>query len=192
MMAGAARFQRENILAAVAAAYVRGMRYDDIRAGLLSFFPSPSTTPGRLNLVRLRGGGRVLVDYAHNAAAIAGLFAFVERLPATRRFCVLTVPGDRRDEDIREAGRLSARFNRVIIKEDANRRGRAPGEIANLLMQGLRAGGIDPSNVDVADNEIEGIHRGLDLVSDGDLLVIHANKVPQTLAVVRERAAQPA
>jgi cyanophycin synthetase len=189
MMGGAARFQRENILAAVAAAYVQGMRYDDIRAGLLSFFPSPTTTPGRLNLIRIRGGGRVLVDYAHNAAAIKGLLALVERLPASRRFCVLTVPGDRRDEDIREAGRLCARFDRVIIKEDANRRGRAPGAIAALLMQGLRAGGLDPSRVDIADNEIEGIHRGLDLVGDDDLLVVHANKVPQTLAIVRERAA---
>jgi cyanophycin synthetase len=99
------------------------------------------------------------------------------------------VPGDRRDEDIREAGRLCARFDRVIIKEDANRRGRAPGAIAALLMQGLRAGGLDPSRVDIADNEIEGIHRGLDLVGDDDLLVVHANKVPQTLAIVRERAA---
>ncbi|HET8770394.1 MAG TPA: cyanophycin synthetase, partial [Gemmatimonadaceae bacterium] len=45
MLGGAARFQRENVLAAIVAAYVRGMRYDDIRAGLLSFFPSPSLTP---------------------------------------------------------------------------------------------------------------------------------------------------
>jgi cyanophycin synthetase len=45
MLGGAARFQRENVLAAIATAYVQGMRYDDIRAGLLSFFPSPSLTP---------------------------------------------------------------------------------------------------------------------------------------------------
>jgi UDP-N-acetylmuramyl tripeptide synthase len=30
---GAARFQRVNVLAAIATAYVQGMRYDDIRAG---------------------------------------------------------------------------------------------------------------------------------------------------------------
>jgi cyanophycin synthetase len=45
MMSGAARFQSGNILAAIATAYVQGVRYDDIRAGLLSFFPSPSMTP---------------------------------------------------------------------------------------------------------------------------------------------------
>ena len=53
MMGGAARFQRGNVLAAIATAYVQGMRYDDIRAGLLSFFPSPALTPGRLNLMRV-------------------------------------------------------------------------------------------------------------------------------------------
>jgi cyanophycin synthetase len=84
MIGGAAKFQRENILAAILAAYVQGMRYDDIRAGLLSFFPSPSLTPGRLNLIRV-GAGRVLVDYAHNPAAIAGLLEFVAGLDANRR-----------------------------------------------------------------------------------------------------------
>jgi cyanophycin synthetase len=189
-LGGAARFQRENVLAAVAAAYVLGMRYDDIRAGLLSFFPSPSTTPGRMNLIRVRGGGRVLVDYAHNAAAISGLVDFVFRTPAARRYCVLTVPGDRRDEDIREAGRLCARFDRVIIKEDIDPRGRQRGEIAGLLREGLIEAGMDPANIDVRYQEDEAILQGLELLGEDDLLVIHADKVAATLAVVRQRAVQ--
>jgi cyanophycin synthetase len=191
-LGGAARFQRENVLAAIAAAYVRGMRYDDIRAGLLSFFPSPATTPGRMNMIRVPGGGRVLVDYAHNAAAIAGLVDFVFRTPAARRFCVLTVPGDRRDDDIRLAGRLCSRFDRLIIKEDIDRRGRARGEIAELLRQGAVAAGLDPSEVEVLYEENEAINRGLDLLGEEDLLVIHADKVPGTLAAVRRRTSQPA
>ncbi len=94
MVGGAARFQQENILAAIATAYVQGMRYDDIRAGLLSFFPSPSLTPGRLNLLRVQNG-RVLVDYAHNPAAIRGLVDFVQSMDANRRIGVVAAPGDR-------------------------------------------------------------------------------------------------
>src|SRR5688572_21105981 len=105
MMGGAARFQRGNILAAIGTAYVQGIRYDDIRAGLLSFFPSPALTPGRLNFMRV-GRGRLLVDYAHNAAAVAGLMELVNALDARKRVGVITSPGDRRDEDIRELGRL--------------------------------------------------------------------------------------
>jgi cyanophycin synthetase len=191
-LGGAARFQRQNVLAAIAATYVQGMRYDDIRAGLLSFFPSPSTTPGRLNLIRVRGGGRVLVDYAHNVAAISGLTELVFRIPAAHRYCVLTVPGDRRDEDIRGAGRLCARFDKVIIKEDIDRRGRGRGEIAQLLTEGLIDAGLDRSRIEVWLEEHEAINRGLDLLGEDDLLVIHADKVPATLAAVRSRAVQGA
>jgi cyanophycin synthetase len=102
-LGGAARFQYGNILAAVAAAYVQGMRYEDIRSGLLSFFPSPALMPGRLNLLRV-GPGQVLVDYAHNPAAVDGLIDLVRRMPARRRIGVITAPGDRRDEDLREVG----------------------------------------------------------------------------------------
>ncbi len=137
MMGGAARFQQQNILAAIATAYVRGVRYDTIRAGLLSFFPSPSMTPGRLNLLRL-GEGRLLVDYAHNAAAVEGLMEMARNLPARRRIGVLGAPGDRRDEDIRDVGRLSAGLDRIIVKEDHDRRGRPEGETPRLIVEGLR------------------------------------------------------
>jgi cyanophycin synthetase len=188
-LGGAARFQRENVLAAMAAAYVQGMRYHDIRAGLLSFHPSQATTPGRLNMIRMPRG-RVLVDYAHNAAAIKGLTELVFRTPAAKRYCVLTAPGDRRDEDIRLAGRLCAGFDRVILKEDTDRRGREPGEIARLLREGLVEGGLSPSLIEVQCEEREAILRGLELLGEDDLVVIHVDKVPETLAIVRERAAQ--
>ena len=38
--------------------------------------------------------------------------------------------------------------------------------------------------------EGEAVNRGLDLLGEDDLLVIHADKVPGTLAIVRERAVQ--
>src|SRR5690606_33647507 len=118
-----ARFQFENILAAVAAAYVQGVRYDEIRSGLLSFFPSPAMTPGRVNLLRV-GNSHVLVDYAHNAAAVSAIVELARALPARRRIGVVTVPGDRRDQDIRAVGRVAARLDRLIVKEDEDRRGR--------------------------------------------------------------------
>ncbi len=158
MMGGAARFQRGNILAAIGTAYVQGIRYDDIRAGLLSFFPSPALTPGRLNLMRV-GRGRLLVDYAHNAAAVGGLMELVASLDASRRFGVITAPGDRRDEDIRELGRLAAGLDRVIVKEDNDRRGREPGEIARLVRDGLTAGGMSPDAIEVVADEMAAVDR---------------------------------
>jgi cyanophycin synthetase len=78
----------------------------------------------------------VLVDYAHNPAAIAGLMEFVYNLDAARRIGIITAPGDRRDEDLREVGRLSAKLDRVIVREDKYRRGREPGEVSRLIIEG--------------------------------------------------------
>jgi cyanophycin synthetase len=190
MMGGAARFQRGNILAAIGTAYVQGIRYDDIRAGLLSFFPSPALTPGRLNLMRV-GRGRLLVDYAHNAAAVGGLMELVASLDASRRFGVITAPGDRRDEDIRELGRLAAGLDRVIVKEDSDRRGREPGEIARLVRDGLTAGGMSPDAIEVVADEIAAVDRLVAMLEDHDIGVVLADDVPGVLDHLQRRA-QPA
>ena len=183
-MGGAARFQRGNILAAIATAYVQGMRYDDIRAGLLSFFPSPSLTPGRLNVIRV-GGARVLVDYAHNAAALEGLMELVSALPARRRIGIITGPGDRRDDDLRTIGRLAASFERIVVKEDDDRRGRAPGEITALILDGLAQGGFDTANATAVPDEVAAVEQELAKLENGDLLVVLADDVPGVLEVIR-------
>jgi cyanophycin synthetase len=190
MMGGAARFQRANILAAIGTAYVQGIRYDDIRAGLLSFFPSPALTPGRLNLMRV-GRGRVLVDYAHNPAAVAGLMDLMSSLGARRRVGVITAPGDRRDEDIRELGRLAAGLDHVIVKEDDDRRGREAGEIAALVREGLVSGGLSPDAIEVVADELQAVDRAIALLEDHDIGVILADDVPGVLNHLGTRA-QPA
>ena len=188
MLGGAARFQRENILAAIATAYVQGIRYDDIRAGLLSFFPSPSLTPGRLNLLRVPNG-RVLVDYAHNAAAIRGLMEFVQNVDANRRIGVVSAPGDRRDEDLRNVGRLAAVLDYVVLKEDIHRRGREAGEIADLIIEGLREGGLQEDQYAIIFNEHEAISHAMAQMKDNDLVVILADDVGSSLRKVRELSA---
>jgi cyanophycin synthetase len=177
---GAARFQFGNILAAIAATFVQGMRYEEIHAGLLSFFPSPTLTPGRLNLLPVRGG-QVLVDYAHNPAAVAGLMDLVRGTPADRRIGVVTVPGDRRDDDIRNVGRLCGNLDYVILKEDSDRRGRQSGEIAQLLAEGLREAGLRQDSIEVVFSEADAVARGVELMRGHDLVVVLADQVPAVL-----------
>jgi cyanophycin synthetase len=161
------------------------MRYDDIRAGLLSFFPSPSLTPGRLNMMRVQNG-RVLVDYAHNAAAIKGLMEFVQNIDANRRIGVVTAPGDRRDDDLRAIGRLAACLDYVIVKEDQYRRGRPDGHIADLIIDGLRDGGLGENQYETIYNEQEAITHAMQQMKDNDLVVILADDVTGSLDLVRK------
>ncbi len=169
---GAARFQIQNLLAASAAAYAQGMPVERIREGLLGFVPSAEHTPGRLNVIETTRG-RVIVDYAHNAAAVAGLLDFVGRLPAERRIAVISVPGDRRDEDLREVGALAAGMDYVIFKEHEHyRRGRAPGEGARVLAEGLLATGFAPDRVATFREESDAVAHAIGLMCPGSVVAL--------------------
>jgi cyanophycin synthetase len=144
-------------------------------------------TPGRLNLLRV-GEARVLVDYAHNPAAVKGLMEMVADLPARRRIGVVAAPGDRRDEDIRAVAALCGALDVAIVKEDDDRRGRRPGEIAELLVEGLRQAGLHGDQIESLPTEAAAVTRALEVIGDGDLLVILADDVAAVLAQIRPHA----
>ena len=76
---GKARHNVANALAAAAIAYARGVSVENIRQGLRTFATSFYQTPGRLNVFD-EHPFRVIVDYAHNPAAIEALSDLVQRL----------------------------------------------------------------------------------------------------------------
>jgi cyanophycin synthetase len=172
---GLARFSVANVLAATAAAYVQGLTPAQIRHGLLAFIPSAGSTPGRLNVFETTRG-RVMIDYAHNAAAIKALLGFVQASPATRRMALLSAPGDRRDEDLREIGRLAAGLDLVIMKEhEVYRRGREPGEINRVMTEGLLAAGQPPEKTASFVEEHDAVDHVLSVMQPGDVVVIIAD-----------------
>jgi cyanophycin synthetase len=140
-------------------------------------------TPGRVNLLRV-GNARVLVDYAHNAAAVEGLVELSLALPARRRIGVVAAPGDRRDEDILALGRLLVPFEHIIVREDVDRRGREPGETAALIERGLREAGMPPNRIEIVLDENEAVECALAWLEDGDLAVILADRVSTVLSRV--------
>lgn len=129
-----------NCLPAVIASYLfRDISIEDIRAALNSFVPSAAQTPGRLNFFNFKNF-TILADFAHNPHGLQLLCDFVGKLDYRTRIGVISGTGDRRDEDIRELGAISARhFDEIIIRCDKNLRGRTPEEIIRLLEEGIRS-----------------------------------------------------
>lgn len=127
-----------NCLPAVLAAYLfRDITIEDIRTGLQTFIPSESLTPGRLNFFHFKNF-TMLADFAHNPHGLKLLCDFVGKLDYPVRVGVISGTGDRRDEDIRELGRISAEyFDEIIIRCDKNLRGRTANEIIDLLKEGI-------------------------------------------------------
>lgn len=187
-LGGRAPFMIANALAASLAAFAQGVRIEDIRAALVSFQASTKQTPGRMNLFNL-GQFHVLIDYAHNPHSYQALGGFVKNWTTGEKIGVVGGPGDRRDEDFVLLGKLSAElFDRVIIKEDDDTRGRDRGSAAAWICEGLVNAKPTLSHEVVLD-ETAAIQSALNSATPGSLVVILPESVTRAIKLIEERNA---
>ncbi len=189
-LGGRAPFMIANALAACLAAFVQGVKVEHIRTALQSFHASAAQTPGRMNLFDL-GNYHALVDYAHNPAGYAAVGSFVKNWSGPT-VGVVGGLGDRRDEDLIELGALSAQFfDHIIVKEDDDGRGRAWGDVAELIVQGIHA--TDQSaSYSILLNESEAIEWALDNNAKNTLVVIFPDNVSRAISLIMDRNPVPA
>jgi cyanophycin synthetase len=102
---------------------------------------------------------------------------------------VIGGPGDRRNEDLSTLGELAAgMFNQVVIKEDDDRRGRQPQEVADLIHQGLV--NINPEcRCQIILDETTAIRQTLATATAGSLVVILPEQVSRAINLVEEHGA---
>ena len=182
---GKARFNLANALAAVIATYATNIAVSAIVTGLQSFFQSATTTPGRVNIIEF-DGFRLMIDYAHNAHGLRAISELAEGIRRGRLISVLGLPGDRRDEDIRESARVvGSVFDRVIIRDDLDLRGRKAGEVAGIIREGLMSAGLRESQIAERRDEAEAVAVAVHEAQPGDLIVYIADK-PDVAAKIVE------
>jgi cyanophycin synthetase len=164
-------FNVENSLAAAAAAWALNLPLKEIQAGLETFEPVLDQVPGRFNLLEYNGA-TVVLDYAHNISALETFLQVLAHFPHRRRSVVYAVPGDRSDDVIIQQGELlGGAYDRVILYEDTELRGRPDGAIFALMRQGLAKGSRTREIVDVRGN-LKAIQLALDTLTRGELLVV--------------------
>ncbi|GAA1804350.1 cyanophycin synthetase [Actinomadura chokoriensis] len=179
-----------NALAACAAARALGVPVDVVARALRSFDPH-TRNPGR-GCVYQVGDNPVLVDYAHNPAAVAAVGAFVERRWGAGGVAAVTLPGDRSDELVGETARaLAATFGRVVVYEDEDLRGRRSGEMTRLIVQGLREGRPEASHHPAGD--LKGaLTSALDLAAPGEPVLLLYEKLQPVTELLETLGAEPA
>jgi cyanophycin synthetase len=168
----------QNAMFAAAMAYSLGKDLDDISHGLRTFTQSFFQAPGKMNIYE-EHPFKVILDYAHNPAAVKAISELVSRLEvAGKRIAVLSAPGDRRDEDIQEiAKNASSHFDYFICKADDNRRGRDNKEVPLIMEKALIESGIDAKNIDVISDEQDAVTQALGMGSEGDLVLILGDEI---------------
>jgi cyanophycin synthetase len=178
---GKATHNVQNAMFAAALAYSFEVSLEDIRQGLRIFNTSFYQAPGRLNIYD-EHPFKVILDYAHNPAAIASITDLATRLEVSgKRRIVVAMPGDRRDEDVIEVAQIIAKgFDTFICKADDNRRGRGYDEVPQLIRHTLLEAGVADEAIQVIPAEDEAIDKGLADSKPGDLLVVLGDEITRS------------
>jgi len=173
-MGGAARHNVANSLAAAALTWCLGIDMQSIRDGLKSMLQDDN--PGRCNIYDVDGVS-VLVDFAHNPAAMHALFDMAQAIPADRRALCFGQAGDRPDGLIREMTRdaWAIGLDKVMISELADyHRGREHGDVFELIKNELIDAGATAAQIEHRELESESFNAALEWANPGDLVIMLA------------------
>jgi cyanophycin synthetase len=172
---GRVRHNVHNALAATALGWAIGIEPQVIAEGLRSFHADVANAPGRFNFLE-RFPVDVMLDYAHNPPGLREAVASLDRFPRNgRRLFVLSSPGNRPDDQLRDMGRVAAPHADLFVCMERldRRRGRAEGEIARLIAEGLVGSGVPRERIHAGLNQEDAVKLGISLADQpGDLLAI--------------------
>ena len=169
---GAARHNTANALAAAALTATLGVSLEDVARGLQA--GTQQINPGRCNVYDANGV-QLLVDFAHNPAAMQALFDMAEALPAKRRVLAFGQAGDRPDGLIRDLARSAwgIGLDAVVVSELAEyHRGREHGDVFRLIRDELVANGANAEQIFHHEEEIESLDFALGWARPGDLVIL--------------------
>jgi cyanophycin synthetase len=174
-IAGISSHNVMNAMQAASAALGVGLPERAVTRGLRTFVTDAQRNPGRGNLFEL--DGRVLViDYAHNAAGMAGLTEICRglRRPGRQVWLAICTAGDRTDQILHDFAYTAARgADRVAIAELAQYlRGRERQDIIDRLMAGARDGGA--AELDVYADELSALRGMVGRSKRGDVVAVTA------------------
>lgn len=187
-LGGKLTYNIENAMAACGAAIGLNIAYSVIKDGLKSFYGDASFNPGRFNIYNLKGVN-VVLDYGHNIEGYKAVIKGAQKFNCKRMIGVIGVPGDRTDDSVEKIGQIAgSSFDYIYIKEDMDRRGRKPGEIASILKKGIMKTGFEPKRVETILDEKAALERAIDTAKRGDLIIIFFEKMEPLVKLINRKS----
>jgi UDP-N-acetylmuramyl tripeptide synthase len=195
-MDGIATYNVANVAGAALVAGLLGIAAPTISAVLGRFGARLEDNPGRMMRFDV-GGVTVLIDYAHNADGLRGFLRVADHLRSAggRLGLLLGHAGNRTDADIEELARVAATFrpDLVVVKENETQlRGRAPGEVPQIIRAELLRLGFAESAAPVRSSEVEAARCAIDWSRPGDVLALPLHSASARSAIVAMLQNQPA
>ena len=168
---GVLDYNLENVMAACAALIGLEIDYCMIAKGFKSFKLNDSCNAGRFNIYDI-DGVRVILDYGHNIDGYKRVLKALSNIDIKNNLIgVIGVPGDRTNKMMKDIGKLCGEsMDRVIIKEDKDRRGREINEVAKLIEEGVNESNCKDCRVIL--NEVEALRKALSSSIIGDTIIV--------------------
>jgi cyanophycin synthetase len=186
---GVIEFNTSNALAAIGALHGLGLPIEQIRNGIMTFYPSPNQNPGRMNLFDFQKY-KVLLDYGHNSESARAMAKLLPRLTQGRKVALCHGTGNRTSAQIIEYGKALASVYDYIILADLDPRNRPVGETPKLVQEGLISGGFQENMIEIIPNIDQAIDRIFAIADSGDLLVIQPDELEPIMSQIIERYRQ--
>jgi cyanophycin synthetase len=171
-LGGAALHNVHNALGAVGTASAMGYSAEEITTGLCHFNSDERDNPGRLNSFILENSARVIIDFAHNAHSVAAVVDTVKRMSASDKWALFSSAGDRSDAEITAIaeGVCALEPDHVVIVEvEDYLRGRAPGEVTEIMRQACLQSGLSEHSIHLAGSPLDGVKLALAHMQADDL-----------------------
>ena len=156
------RFNRENILAAVAVARLLGVPSTAVDEGLTRL----SGVPGRFEAVDEGQAFTVLVDYAHTPDSLANVLRTAREITAGKLISVFGCGGDRDRGKRPEMGRIASELADVAIVTSDNPRSEDPQAIIDEILAGV------DRDIAVELDRRAAIRQAVEQAREGDVVLI--------------------
>ncbi|RCH54524.1 cyanophycin synthetase [Mucilaginibacter hurinus] len=182
---GTVPFMIDNVMAATLATFLWGIKTEDIRISLETFIPSAAQTPGRMNIFEFKNF-RFMVDFAHNPDGYNGIREFLSYIDSPQKIGLISGTGDRRDDDLRELGRIAATmFDHIVIRQEDHLRGRTKENIIGLLLEGMKEvkPGVSYEVIDFAN--VKSIEYLIEVAQPGAFITVLSDAVNGAIDIVQ-------
>lgn len=171
------RFNVYNILGAIAAAQVCGVR---LREAVAALADAPQV-PGRMQHIGQAGGATVFVDYAHTPDALENACRAIRELDPRNLITVFGCGGDRDKGKRPLMGAAAARHSDALVITSDNPRSEQPEQIIRQIESGLKG----KAHVSITDRA-EAISHAVASARSGDIILI-AGKGHETYQQFKDR-----
>lgn len=160
-------FNITNMTAAAAAAYLLGLKMDDIIEGVANL----ESVPGRFERVETGKEYDVVVDYAHTPDALEKFLTAAKEIAKNRTILVFGATGDRDKGKRPIMGEIAAHLADRIILTDEESYDEDPAAIRAQVMQGIESAKGTAKTTEIADRH-DAIKKALDVAKRGDMVLI--------------------